>query len=133
GGFGGGNVPGLGDIEIVGPYKSTGVSTLSRSLIYVCDPAERKPAQPDKTAGEAACAKQIAANLAKHAFRRPVTDADVAKLMPFYEAGRREAQTAQSEASSSAGASFDQGIERLVSAVLASPEFLYRAIRGPEG
>jgi hypothetical protein len=47
GGFGGGNVPGLGDVEIVGPYKATGVSTVSRSLIFVCDP---------KTAGEAPCA-----------------------------------------------------------------------------
>jgi hypothetical protein len=41
--------------------------------------------------------------------------------MPFYETGRRE------------GGNFDQGVERLVAAVLASPEFLYRAIRGPQG
>ena len=41
--------------------------------------------------------------------------------MPFYEAGRKE------------GGNFDQGIQRLVSAVLVSPDFLYRAIRGPEG
>ncbi len=147
-GFGGGNVPGLGDIEITGPYKPTGVSTPSHTLIYVCDPAERKPdrAQPQvKTReaqarqreavneGEAACAKQIAQNLARRAFRRPVTEADVARLMPFYEAGRREAQAQQREASSNAGGNFDQGVERLVTAVLASPEFLYRAIRGPEG
>jgi mono/diheme cytochrome c family protein len=124
GGFGGGNQPNLGDIEITGPYKSTGVSTVSRALIYVCDPAERKPdrAQPQvMTAGEAACAKQIAQNLAQRAFRRPVTEADLTRLMPFYEAGRK------------AGGNFDQGVERLVAAVLVSPEFLYRAIRGPEG
>ena len=123
GGFGGG-VPGLGDVQITGPYKATGVSTLSRSLIYVCDP---------KPAGEAACAKQIAQNLAKRAFRRPVTEAEVAKLMPFYETGRREAQARQGEASRKEGGNFDSGVERLVSAVLASPQFLYRAIRGPEG
>jgi mono/diheme cytochrome c family protein len=118
-----GGVPNLGDIQIVGPYKPTAVSTLSRSLIYVCDPnAERKPdrAQPQVTAGEQSCAKQIAANLAKRAFRRPVTDADVAKLMPFYEIGRKE------------GGHFDHGIERLIAAVLVSPEFLYRAITGPQ-
>jgi len=110
---GGGNYPGLGDIEIAGPYKPTGgVSAPGRAMIFVCDP---------KTAGEAACAKQIAQNLAKRAYRRPVTDADVARLMPFYEAGRKE------------GGNFDQGIQRLVSAVLVSPDFLYRAIRGPEG
>ena len=41
--------------------------------------------------------------------------------MPFYEAGRKD------------GGTFDQGIEQIVAAVLASPEFLYRAIRGPKG
>jgi mono/diheme cytochrome c family protein len=103
--------PGLGDVEILGPYNSTGVSSPSRALIYVCNP---------KTAGEAVCAKQIAENLAKRAFRRPVTEADTTRLMPFYEAGRKD------------GGSFDQGVERLVTSVLASPDFLYRAIRTPE-
>jgi mono/diheme cytochrome c family protein len=135
GGFGG-NQPGLGDIEITGPYKPTGVSTVSHSLIYVCDP---------KTAGEAACAKQIAQNLAKRAFRRPATEADIARLMPFYESGRRGPQAraererdgskppVKGEAVNNDGGSFDQGIERLVAAVLASPDFLYRTIRGPAG
>jgi mono/diheme cytochrome c family protein len=109
GGFGGGGLPNFDNIEITGPYKSTGVSTLSRSLIYVCDP---------KTAGETPCAKQIAENLARRAFRRPVTAPDVTSLMVFYDAGRKE------------GGNFDKGIERLVAAVLASPEFLYRTIRG---
>ena len=97
-------------IEIVGPFNSTGVSkTASRALIFVCDP---------KKLGEPACAKQITENLARRAFRRPVTAEDVARLMPFYEAGRQ------------GGGSFDQGIEQVVAAVLASPDFLYRAIRG---
>jgi len=113
---GGGGAPGSGlpnfvNIEITGPYKMTGVSTLSRSLIYVCDP---------KTGGEAPCAKQIAENLARRAFRRPVTELDLNRLMPFYETGRKE------------GGNFDKGVERLVAAVLASPEFLYRTIRGAQ-
>ncbi len=100
-------------IEIVGPYNPTGVSnTPSRALIFVCDP---------KKAGEPACAKQILENLARRAFRRPATSDDVARLMPFYEAGRAN------------GASFDRGIEQLVTAVLASPDFLFRTIRGPQG
>jgi hypothetical protein len=109
GGFGGGGAS-FRDLEIKGPYKPTGVSTESHKLIYVCDP---------KTAGEAQCARQIAENLARRAFRRPVTAAEVAKLMPFYEAGRKEGN-------------FDRGIERLVAAVLASPEFLYRTISAPQ-
>ena len=43
------------------------------------------------------------------------------RLMPFYEAGRQD------------GGTFDQGIEQVVAAVLVSPQFLYRAIRGPKG
>ena len=69
--------------------------------------------------GEAPCAKQIAENLARRAFRRPTTEADLASLMSFYEAGRKEKD-------------FDRGVERLVAGVLASPEFLYRAIRGQQ-
>ncbi len=72
-----------------------------------------------KKAGEAPCAKQIAENLARRAFRRPTTEADLASLMPFYEAGRKEKD-------------FDRGVERLVAGVLADPEFLYRAIRGQQ-
>jgi hypothetical protein len=104
----------LGDgVEIAGPYHPTGVSrTPSRALIFVCDP---------KTAGESACARQIADNLARRAFRRPVNAEDMNRLMPFYEAARRE------------GGTFDQGVEQLVAAVLVSPQFLYRAIRGPKG
>ena len=100
-------------IEIVGPFNSTGVSqTASRRLIFVCDP---------KKTGEAACAKQITELLARRAFRRPVTDDDLARLMPFYEAGRAN------------GGSFDDGIEQVVAAVLVSPDFLYRAISAPKG
>jgi len=109
-----GRLPVLRDgVEIVGPYNPKGVSkTASRALIFVCDP---KPAE------EASCARQITENLARRAFRRPVTADDVSRLMPFYEAGRQN------------NGSFDQGIEQVVAAVLASPEFLYRAIRGPKG
>jgi mono/diheme cytochrome c family protein len=123
-GFNGIGVLGFGDgnnrmarlangIEIVGPFNSTGVSkTASRALIFVCDPQK---------IGEPACAKQITERLARRAFRRPVTAEDVARLMPFYETGRKN------------GGSFDEGIEQVVAAVLASPDFLYRAIRGPQG
>jgi mono/diheme cytochrome c family protein len=115
-GFGSGSdrIARLGDgIEIVGPYNPTGApKTPSRDLIFVCDP---------KTAGESACARKIAENLARRAFRRPVKAEDVNRLMPFYEIGREN------------GGSFDHGIEQIVMGVLASPEFLYRSIRGTAG
>ncbi len=97
-------------VDIAGPFNPTGVSTTpSRALIFVCDPQK---------AGEPACAKQITENLARRAFRRPVTAEDLKRLMPFYEAGRRN------------GGTFDQGIEQVVAAVLVSPQFLYRALLG---
>jgi hypothetical protein len=126
-GFGAGTnrMPRLGNgIEVVGPYNPTGVSkTPSRDLIFVCDP---------KTAGESACARKITENLERRAFRRPVTAEDVNRIMPFYEFGR-EAQARQGEASSKDNnGGFDLGIEQVVMAVLASPEFLYRSIRSAD-
>ncbi len=111
GGRFGGNQPGLGDVEIVGPYDATGVSSPSRGLIYVCEP---------ETIGEDACARRIADNLASRAFRRRATEDDAARLLPFFEAGRVESGR------------FDDGVERLVTAVLVSPDFLYRSIRVPD-
>jgi hypothetical protein len=103
--------PHLADgVVIAGPFNPTGVSlTPSRALIFVCDP---------KKNGEPACARQIAENLARRAFRRPVTAEDMTRLIPFYETERRN------------GGTFDQGIEQIVAAVLVSPQFLYRSIRG---
>jgi hypothetical protein len=102
----------LDGVVVAGPFNAAGVSmTPSRALIFVCDP---------KKIGEPACARQIAENLARRAFRRPVTTEDMNRLMPFYEEERRNSGT------------FDQGIEQIVAAVLASPQFLYRSIRGPK-
>ena len=98
-------------VEIAGPFNPSGISkTPSRALIFVCEP---KPAE------ESSCARQITENLARRAFRRPVTPEDMNRLMPFYESARKQ------------GGTFDQGIEQVVSAVLVSPQFLYRSIKGP--
>jgi mono/diheme cytochrome c family protein len=113
-GFGAGNErrPNLGNsgVELVGPFDASGISkTPSRSLIFVCDP---------KTAGETSCVRRITENLARRAFRRPVTAEDVNRLMQFYAIGREN------------GGNIDLGVEQIVMGVLASPEFLYRSIRG---
>jgi len=110
-------VPGIyGGVDLIGPFGSTGVSpTESRRKLFICEPEV-----PER---ERACAEQIAVDLARRAFRRPVSQADLDRLMPFFEEGRR------------GPGGFDEGIELLVTAVLASPDFLYRAIapRGGEG
>src|SRR5690606_35702484 len=99
-----------GGIEVVGPFDPAPPSmSESRRKIFVC--------RPETTADERACAERIASHLATRAFRRPVTEADLAWLMPFYEAGRAEQ------------GGFDAGVLELVVATLSSPDFLYRAIR----
>jgi hypothetical protein len=99
----------VGGVHVVGPFNSPGVSdTTSRRRVFICRPNPRE---------ERACARRIAANLARRAFRRPVTDADLDSLMPYFDRGRH--------------GGFDSGIEQVVAAVLVSPEFLFRLIQTP--
>ena len=99
-------VPGVFGFEVVGPNHPTGLSdTPSRAKIFVCHPANADEELP--------CAKRIVANLARRAYRRPVTDADLAAPLHFYQAGRD-------------AKGFDVGIQQAVMAILASPKFLYR-------
>jgi hypothetical protein len=101
-------VPAVHAVYIKGPVKITGMSdSRSRQKIFICKPAS--------VSDEPACARRIVENLAQKAFRRPVTDTDVAPLMGFYDKSRK------------IGESFDVGIRESLSAILASPLFLYRA------
>jgi uncharacterized protein DUF1592/uncharacterized protein DUF1588/uncharacterized protein DUF1585/uncharacterized protein DUF1587/uncharacterized protein DUF1595 len=108
--MGAGRVPVIfGGINLIGPFNSPGLSpTATRRKLFICEPEV-----PER---ERACAEQITTNLARRAFRRPVTQADLERLMPFYEEGR------------SGQGGFDEGIELMATAVLASPDFLYRTV-----
>jgi Protein of unknown function (DUF1592)/Protein of unknown function (DUF1588)/Protein of unknown function (DUF1585)/Protein of unknown function (DUF1587)/Protein of unknown function (DUF1595) len=99
--------------EVRGPMNASGVSvTPSRARILVC--------HPEKTSDEEPCARQILERLAERAFRRPATPADLADLMPFYQAGYRN------------GGGFEGGIRDALTALLADPEFLYRSEPPPQ-
>jgi hypothetical protein len=101
----------LGNFEVKGPFSPTGISeTPSRKKIFLCHPAG--------AADEDACATKIITTLAHEAYRRPVTEEDVKLLMKFYHDGRKDKD-------------FDTGIREVVTAVLASPFFLYRAEHTP--
>ena len=98
--------PRITNVEIKGPLQVTGLSdTPSRRRLFVC--------HPKSAAEETPCAKQILGTLARRAFRRPITDEDLTGAMAFYENGRKTG-------------SFDDGIQKGVLAILASPKFLYR-------
>jgi hypothetical protein len=96
-------------IQVVGPYQPHGLSlSASRAKVFVCEPKQPSEERP--------CAEKIARHLATGAFRRPVTDDDVKWLMKFYESGRLQP------------GGFDAGVIELITAVLSSPDFLYRSI-----
>src|SRR5215470_9161610 len=104
----------MGAIKLAGPYEATGpMRTPSREKLFIC-----KPELPEQ---ERACAERITTDLAGRAFRRPITRQDIGGLMAFYDAGRE-----------GAGGGFNAGIEQMVTAVLVSPDFLYRGIAQPQ-
>ena len=99
----------IGSIQLAGPYAATGPTrTPSREKLFIC--------KPEGLEQERACAQRITTDLAGRAFRRPVTKDDVVGLMAFYDAGHEGA------------GGFNAGIEQMVTAVLVSPDFLYRGI-----
>ena len=109
-----GGLPRLKTVGVEGPYNVKGVSTTpSRERIFVCRPAS--------AAEEPLCAEKILTNLARRAYRRPVTAADVEAPMAFYKQAREN------------GGDFDAGIRAGVARILASPSFLYRIERDPAG
>jgi mono/diheme cytochrome c family protein len=104
-------------VTIGGPYKVAGPGdTESRRRIFVCRPAAGAP-RPE----EDACARQIVSVLAHRAYRRPVTAVDLDPLMKLFAAGRND------------GGNFDSGVEMALSAVLVSPEFLFRVEKPAAG
>ena len=109
-----GGYPHLDTFTISGPFGVTGVSdTLLRQRLLTCRPAD--------AAGEAACAREILAAFARRAYRGQQTDVDVARVLDFYDAGRRE------------GGTFEDGIGLALRRVLASPKFIFRAEPDPDG
>jgi mono/diheme cytochrome c family protein len=117
-------LPRLKAVMVEGPYKVTGISqTPSREKIFICRPASAKGsgAASPESAEESACASKILTNLARRAYRRPVTAADVEAPLKFYRRSR------------DAGGNFDAGIRSGLARILASPSFLYRVERDPVG
>jgi mono/diheme cytochrome c family protein len=103
----------VSSFQVLGPFNAKGLSpTPSRDRIFTC--------HPDKAEAQALCAKQIIASLAKRAYRRPVSDADVAELLQYYQDGLKDG-------------GFENGIRSAITGTLASPFFLYRTERIPAG
>ncbi len=110
-GFGITSAPHIQDLVIAGPMKATGISdTPSRRRVFQC-----RPTAADE---ERACATDTVRRLATQAFRGPVTAADMADLMKFYDDGRKDGD-------------FESGVRMAVQGVLANPRFLFRVENVP--
>jgi mono/diheme cytochrome c family protein len=101
-----GDVPtfplGISSLLITGPYDGrVSEASPSRQRLFVCPPSR-------------GCATRIVSTLARRAYRRPVTPADVKTLMEFFDGAR------------AAGGSFDDGIRASLERLLVSPDFLFR-------
>ncbi|HVY32927.1 MAG TPA: DUF1592 domain-containing protein [Caulobacteraceae bacterium] len=100
-------------LEISGPFNAKAPSaadTPSLRKILLCRPAS--------ALGETPCAERILSALARRAYRRPVTSDELKALMSFYRDGRRDGD-------------FMDGLQAAVSAILASPNFLFRVEQDP--
>jgi len=98
-------------VSIGGPYRVDGAGdTPARREIFAC--------RPDAAVAERPCAEAILGRLARRAYRRPVTDVDVATLMTFFDQGRRDG-------------TFDDGIQFALERMLVDPDFLFRIERDP--
>ncbi|WP_419861254.1 DUF1592 domain-containing protein [Candidatus Palauibacter sp.] len=125
-------LPHLSDLMITGPRRSSGLSeTASRRKIFHCHPDQNGPAEaaeaeapvasaeasvaPEKAR---ACAEAIVTRLARAAYRRPVTEDDLAGPMAFYD-----------DAAAEDG--FEIGVRTALQAILANPSFIFRLERAP--
>lgn len=95
----------IGSVTIVGPFAGKD-DKASRKRIFTCDP---------KTG--TTCVNRILSTLARRAYRRPVTAAEVASLRKFVALGQADGMTVE------------QGIGLAIQAMLVSPHFLFHVER----
>jgi mono/diheme cytochrome c family protein len=105
-------IPELDKVTIEGPFNATrSEKAPSRQKVFTCRPASRQE--------EPTCARTILSSLARRAYRGPVADADLTRLLDFYSKER------------ASGGDFDAGIEGALRFLLVHPRFLYRVEQDP--
>ncbi len=97
---------GVGSISVAGPFDVQGPGdTASRARIFLCHPSTQAQEEP--------CAEKILQNLARRAYRRPVTADDLAPLFALYRQGAKNG-------------GFESGVKLAFRRILVSPSFVFR-------
>jgi mono/diheme cytochrome c family protein len=97
-------------VEIAGPYEQKkGPSPESRRAVYVCGHLHG--------GHRSWCATKIVGALARRAFRRPITQAEIDRFVGLVAEARRQGDT------------FEDGLAVAIQAILVSPDFLFRIER----
>lgn len=105
------SLPHLHDMIVDGPLTSNGISaTPSRQKIFICSIEGQTEDIP--------CAKKILTNLARKAYRRPITESDIDRLLTNYQRGRNNG-------------GFEAGIQTGLQSILSNPEFVFRFEKQP--
>jgi hypothetical protein len=96
---------------VTGPFNPAGtVETPSRKRIFTCRPLSRADEEP--------CARKIITTLARRAYRGDFGDADLRRLMNFYQSGSR-------------AGGFEKGVQAALQRILASPKFVFHVEAQP--
>jgi mono/diheme cytochrome c family protein len=100
-------------LDVVGPYQQAkGPSEISLKKIFTCGHLH----EPH----DASCSRKILADLARRAFRRPLSDKEVEDLVRLVTAVQKD------------GDSFEEGICLAIQRILISPHFLFRVEKGAD-
>ncbi len=93
-------------LDIVGPFNPSKEPPASYHKIFICghNPGEHG----------AQCARRVVQNLIERAYRRPVSDSELASKLNLVQLAQKE------------GDSLEEGVRLALEAILASPDFLYR-------
>ena len=105
--------PSVVGLDIAGPTHPVSLGrSPSRDAIFICRPATKAAEEP--------CARRIIASIARRAYRRPLTEADMGPPLRFFESGEK-------------AGGFETGVQQAIMAILVSPSFLYRTTATPKG
>ncbi|MFN0108833.1 MAG: DUF1592 domain-containing protein [Blastocatellia bacterium] len=102
----------ISGVDVIGPYNQTkGASVESQKKVFVCGHTGQHQAEGHH---QPTCAEKIIGNLARRAYRRPVTPDEVRRLTTFVALAQKQ------------GDSFEEGLVQAIQAMLVSPHFLFR-------